>query len=242
MPFGRNRGCSFFNLGCYAPSPSPEFCNDQYLGCSSDTKSTSKCMSTSFSNKCKMRMLYQSCTAPRTGGQVFETMSAESQCHRYKNLNGTTAGCVKTECDYEKMQYWLVKDDSTYSFRFLCEYKNQEHLIPNFGFTLLCEDPKLICTRKLDCPRNCNGRGICMDSGKCLCNTFYEGDLCGRYVGCGQSGQSICSQVLAATPLDTTTLSNDFAGALEEMKHAQATLEGRANGSRARGRLHRGRF
>lgn len=227
MDWGKNRGCSFFNSSCYAPNPSVEFCNDKFLSCSSDTKSTTICLSTTFSNKCKMRMLYKSCMSSNEKNQIFETISAESQCHHYKNLNGTTAGCLKTECDYANMKYWMIKDDSSYNFRFLCEYKNQEHLIPNFGITLLCEDPKIICTKKLTCPKNCNGRGICMENGKCLCNMFYEGDLCGRFVGCKGDGLSICNQILTAANLDKSLLSNDYSSAVNELKEAQSTMEGK---------------
>ena len=226
MSWGKNRGCSFLESACYSHSPAPEFCNDTFLSCSTDTKSVTFCASTLFSNNCKMRALKYDCLNTDKTLEVFETVSAESQCHYYKNTHGTTAGCVKTRCDYEQMKYHIVKDDGQYTFDFLCEYKNQEHIIPNFGFTVLCEDPKVICTKKLECPNNCNGRGICMDNGKCLCDTFYDGDLCGRFIGCKEDALSICSQILEAQSVDTSTLSNDYASALSQLKEAQKIMEG----------------
>ena len=226
ITWGKNRGCSFVGSSCYAPVPAKEFCSFKYLSCSSDTKSTTKCLSTFFSNSCKMRMIFESCASPASSLQIFETRSGESQCHEYKNQNGTTAACVKTECDYQGLKYYMVKDQGDYKFRFLCEYKNQEHIIPNFGFTLLCEDPKVMCTKKLECPKNCNGRGICMANGKCLCNMFYDGDLCGRFVGCKQEGLSICNQIYIAEQLNKDTLSNDYSSALTEFQNVQNILKG----------------
>lgn len=225
ISWGKNRGCSFLSPGCVESPSVPEFCNDQYLGCSSDTLSTTICTSTIFSNSCKMRMLNENCMNSNKSTQIFETVSPQSQCHYYKNSRGTTAACVKTECDYENMQYYLIKDDNQYSFKYLCEYKNQEHIIPNFGFTLLCEDPKLICSRKLDCPGNCNGRGICLENGKCHCYSIFEGDLCGRFIGCPDKGSSICQQILSADSMDTREMSNDYASALAEIKVAQGFLQ-----------------
>lgn len=65
-----------------------------------------------------------------------------------------------------------------------------------------------------------------MDNGKCLCDMFYEGDLCGRFVGCKENGNSICTQILSAANLDESLLSNDYSSAMNELKETQKIMEG----------------
>jgi hypothetical protein len=207
ISWGKDQGCSFIESSCSNHlGTMSEFCDEQYLGCSKDSFFRTKCMTTFFSNTCKMRIFFDSCKNRNISKQMFETYSESSQCHYYKNYWGTTAGCVETVCDYSKMVYSIVS--KTVPFEHVCQYKGQEHT--QNSATFICQDPKEICKKKLNCPANCNGRGICMENHKCHCNTFYKGDICQEYTGCLNSNQNLCSMILISNFIDQNNLANDY--------------------------------
>ena len=225
--WGKGQGCQFIDSSCTNHiEKNEEFCDKKFLGCSLSSFSTTKCYSTFFSNNCKMRKQHSTCLFPESFEQNFETYSPDSQCHYYRNYFGTTAGCIETKCDYQKMQYSIIQKNKTNPYEFLCEFEGQEHLILTSGATIICQDPKIICKKKLNCPANCNGRGICMDNNKCQCDSFYKGDLCGIFTGCLSSNESLCSDLMTANNVIPDSLPDNYLNALKEFEDSLEFYQG----------------
>lgn len=212
--WGYGEGCGFVSQTC-DPNSHDEQCTDNYYNCSGDSQYVTQCYETLFSNKCRVKNIAKDCRVPRADGQTFETYSVNSQCHRFKNIYGLSAGCVETVCDYTTSTYKLIRKDEFYPFEFICRYKNEEHELPNWGVKLYCGDPSVVCKKKFQCPGNCNGRGVCLENGTCSCFAFYEGELCGRFKVCTQNQLPICNKLMDNNNIFETSMTNDYLAAKE---------------------------
>ena len=197
-----------------------EFCSDTSPTCSTNSQYQTLCLETFFSNKCKIKFMNTDCRRPTSEGLVFETHSPHSQCHRMKSNSKLYSSCLETICNYQENTYKMINTDKVFPFEYVCTAKNQEHPIPDWGYTLICEDPSVICKKKYDCPNNCNGRGTCLENNTCFCNFFYSGELCGNYIGCPTGSSSFCPSLVSKQAIPVTQMSNDFASALNIYKNA----------------------
>lgn len=119
-----------------------------------------------------------------------------------------------------------MQKNSFYNFEHVCRYKGQEHSVADNTATIICEDPRVICGRKLQCPGNCNGRGVCLENGKCQCNFFYEGELCGTFKGCPDDDEGLCRALVNANMVSEETMSNDYEAAFMKYKEFMRVYHG----------------
>jgi hypothetical protein len=216
--WGKGKGCSFVTGKCgnNSFSDTDEFCTHKFLGCSGDSFWKTMCENSSFANGCTLRNLYTNCSLPSTKKLNFETHSPESQCHYYNNHNGRTAACIETICHPEKLEYKIIQKNEFSSFEHTCRYAGQEHSVAGGIASIICQDPLVICKKKYQCPKNCHGRGVCLDNYKCQCDFFYEGELCGKFKGCPSSNIDLCNALVNHNMVSKETLSNDFHSAYTE--------------------------
>ena len=206
--WGRQSGCSIFNRTCPANSQVEEICTpSNEFGCSKDFKYRMGCRRSGFSNGCKIKQkkVGRNCQKDFGGKFFFETAGPHSRCQELRFKNRKFAGCVKIICNRRKDAYQVSLRFKGKLTKYACRKQNQVFQWgPNFRF--FCENPRLICANL--CPKNCNFRGRCLDDGRCQCDPFYSGPVCGTFSGCGGLSRSLCQRILKSNKLSTRNLSN----------------------------------
>lgn len=83
------------------------------------------------------------------------------------------------------------------------------------NINITCENPDKVCNKHTECIRDCNNRGVCLNSGKCECFFPYEGDACGTFKGCPSGlSEDICNTLLETNYYTKTELPNSGVGIL----------------------------
>lgn len=211
--WGYQRGCSFLSFTCDLKFS--EFCTTaEKTGCTHDYLSKSKCSGDRYTSGCLINEFYTFNSCRDTYGFIkgfdFETNGANSRCFEVKDKTVSTAGCFKASCGADGASVTITIDQNTYT----CNQKGQEFLTN--GVSVVCPDPADFCLKSQlgKCPNDCNGRGKCLESGKCFCYFLYDGPACESAKNCDD--YSDCSKIkvnsLGATVLNETPLFSALLG------------------------------
>jgi len=190
--WGYQRGCSFLSFTCDLRFN--EFCStEDKTGCTHDYLSRSKCSSDRYTSGCLINEFYTFNSCRDTYGFIknldFETNGANSRCFEVKDKNISTAGCFKASCGADQTSVTVTVGQNT----FTCNQKGQE--FSTNGVSIVCPDPADFCLKSQlgKCPNDCNGRGKCLESGKCFCYFLYDGPSCESEKSCDD--YSDCSKI-----------------------------------------------
>jgi len=188
--YGKGQGCSFLSTTCSSSSSQfDEFCTGTVRGCAPHGRGGGKCSSDSIMDGCKFIRPDEDYDCESADGednarlpelQVFGR-GAGSKCftgdlNTRKSTNGRTSFCFKYTCSGSgsstQVQIQVGKNKITCT-------KEEQRTIDGYYGTVDCPDPQTFCNGpgKKYCPRNCMGRGTCVD-GKCQCRSGFAGVDC----------------------------------------------------------------
>jgi len=188
--FGKGQGCDFINDKCSSSSASfDEFCTGSSRGCAHHGRSGGKCDSDSKTDGCKYIDPKVEWDCDNSDGEDdarlpdLETYGrgSESKCFtgdlNTERSTSKTSFCFKYTCvgsgSSTKLEVQLGRTTVT------CTSEGQKTIDGYYG-SIDCPDPLTFCgtVGKKYCPRNCMGRGTCVNN-KCQCKSGFTGIDCG---------------------------------------------------------------
>jgi len=184
--FGQGQGCDFINGG--SASRHDEYCSGNDRGCSNTGISGGRCVSDAKTDGLKyidpMEELH--CENPNGDDyarlpdlQVFGR-GAGSKCFtgslNTKRSDSPTTFCFRYSCSGSGSNTELTVQVGNKNL--VCENEGEKSVDGYYG-TINCPDPLKFCSTvgKRYCPRNCMGRGSCVNN-KCVCRSGYSGVDC----------------------------------------------------------------
>lgn len=190
--FGQGQGCGFLKNKCSSSTFNyEEFCKGTARGCAPHGRGGGMCNDDTKSDGCRFYYpnVNYDCENEDAAdyGRLPEAQSfgrtASSKCFSgdLRSLRTKTAAvssfCFKYTCEGSgsgtTLKVQVGKSTVT------C--KNEGKLtVTGYAGTIDCPDPLTFCNTvgKKYCPRNCMGRGNCVDN-KCVCNKGFKGIDCG---------------------------------------------------------------
>lgn len=187
--FGQGEGCNFINGVCSTTVASfPEFCIGSSRGCGFMGNAGGSCYNDTEIDGCKYVYpnINYHCENPDAteyarlpSVEVYER-GAGSKCFtgtlNTKSTTSTTSFCFKFNCTgtgpNTEIQVILGNKTAT------CTKEGTAEVRGYYG-TINCPDPLTFCSTVATpyCPRNCMGRGRCVNN-KCVCPTGFTGVDC----------------------------------------------------------------
>jgi len=188
--YGQGQGCTFINDICSSTSTQfDEYCTGSSRGCAPHGRGGGKCSSDSIMDGCRFVYPDEDYDCDNNDGQDnarlpnLETYGrgAGSKCftgdlNTRKSTNGRTSFCFKYTCSGSGSSTQV--DIQVGSNKITCT-KEEQRTIDGYYGSVDCPDPQTFCNGpgKKFCPRNCMGRGTCVDN-KCQCRSGYTGVDC----------------------------------------------------------------
>jgi len=188
--YGQGQGCSFITGACSSSSSQfEEFCTGNSRGCAPHGRGGGYCSSDSIMDGCKFYFPNEEYDCENPDGednarlpelQVFGRGSG-SKCfmgdlNTRQSNNGRTSFCFKYTCTGSgastKVEVQVGNNKVT------CSQAGTQTIDGYYG-SVECPEPLTFCNTvgKKYCPRNCMGRGSCVD-GKCECRSGFSGVDC----------------------------------------------------------------
>jgi len=188
--FGQGQGCNFINQACTTQGFSfEEFCTGSGRGCTAAGRGGGVCTVDTRSDDCayNIPVLEYDCENPdataysRIPTKESFGREAGSKCFSGNLTTSTktstqTTFCFKFNCVGSGLSTTLEVMFGT--TKLVCQKEGQLKVSGYNGY-LNCPDPLSYCNTvgKKYCPRNCMGRGTCVNN-QCKCNTGYTGIDC----------------------------------------------------------------
>jgi len=188
--WGQGQGCAFLTGSCTSSSFNfnDEFCKGESMGCGAMGRAGGRCSVDKLSDGCRFYKAYEDNDCENPDGydnarlpdlQVFGR-GAGSKCftgtlNTRQSNNGRTTFCFKYKCINGGNNVEVQVGEK----KVVCD-KEGQRTIDGFYGAIDCPDPTTFCNTvaKPYCPRNCMGRGTCVDN-KCKCNKGFTGIDCG---------------------------------------------------------------
>jgi len=187
--YGQGQGCGFIYQTCSAAIYNfPEFCSVASRGCTANGRGGGTCASDSRSDGCYFMFPmedYDCDNSAAVDNARFPSLESYGRGVGSKCFSGTltsqtrssqTSFCFKYNCVGSglntSLQVFLGSKYVT------CKSEGQL-TISGYNGVLNCPDPLSFCNTagKKYCPRNCMGRGTCVNN-QCVCNTGFTGIDC----------------------------------------------------------------
>jgi len=184
--FGKGQGCSFVTGS--STSSFDEFCTGNSRGCSPTGRGGGTCSSDSISDGAKYYSPNEDYDCENDDGEDYARLpdlqvygrSAGSKCFtgtlNTRSSSSTTSFCFKYSCSGSGSNTEV--EVQVGSKTITCTSEGQKTIDGYYG-SVNCPDPLTFCNTvgKKYCPRNCMGRGSCVN-GKCQCKSGYSGIDC----------------------------------------------------------------
>jgi len=188
--YGEGQGCSFINGKCSSNSASfEEFCTGSNRGCGFMGHSGGRCSSDEKTEGCKYVIPnndYHCENEDAEDDARFPSLEvygrgAGSKCfsgdlNSRQSSNGATSFCFKYNCvgSGSGTQLQVLLGSNTVN----CKREGKVSVDGYYG-SINCPDPVSFCSTvgKRYCPRNCMGRGNCVNN-KCQCDRGFTGVDC----------------------------------------------------------------
>jgi leishmanolysin len=191
--FGEGEGCNFIYQQCSnTRSFFEEFCVGDNRGCAPHGRSGGRCQSDSKTNGCSYYdpevdhdcendngVDYARFPDLETYGRFSNSKCFSGTLNTRQSSNGINSFCFKFQCSGSGSNTELFVQVG--SNRVTCDQEGPVTIDGYYG-SINCPDPLKWCqTVGLPyCPRNCMGRGNCINN-KCVCDSGFTGIDCGLY-------------------------------------------------------------
>jgi len=187
--FGKGQGCNFIKGSCHSNNfEFGEYCSENSKGCTAHGRGGGSCTADSRSEECKY-------IAPEIN---FDCENQEGiKYSRLPNIEayGRDTG---SKCFSGNLTTLETSEQNSFCFKYHCQgsgsrirlevYMGKQKVIctkkgfkkiAGYNGGLNCPDPLEFCNTVGEkyCPRNCMGRGTCVNS-KCLCKNGFSGIDC----------------------------------------------------------------
>jgi len=187
--FGQGQGCDFFETsGSSSASKFDEYCSGGERGCANSGVGGGRCMSDSKSDGLKYIDPTEDAHCSNPNGEDYARLpdlqvfgrGAESKCFtgtlNTRKSNSPTTFCFKYSCSGSGSSTELTVQVGNHNI--VCDREEEKTVDGYFG-VVNCPDPLTFCNTvgKKYCPRNCMGRGSCVND-KCVCRSGYSGVDC----------------------------------------------------------------
>jgi len=187
--YGKGQGCSFINGKCSSTSSNfDEYCTGSSRGCSPTGRGGGSCQSDSLTEGCRYHYPSQNNDCENDNGEDYARFpslevygrSAGSKCFtgnlNSRNSNSPTSFCFKYSCSGSGSSTQLTINVG--SNKVVCT-KSGTKTVDGYYGSIDCPNPQEFCETigKQYCPRNCMGRGSCVNN-KCQCRSGYTGVDC----------------------------------------------------------------
>jgi len=187
--YGKGQGCSFVTGKCSSSSSNfDEYCTGSSRGCSPTGRGGGSCQSDSLTESCRYHYPSQNNDCENDDGEDYarfpslETYGrgAGSKCFtgnlNTRNSNSPTSFCFKYSCSGSGSSTQLTINVG--NNKVVCT-KSGTQTVDGYYGAVDCPNPQEFCETigKQYCPRNCMGRGSCVNN-KCVCRSGYSGVDC----------------------------------------------------------------
>jgi len=189
--FGQGEGCDFIYGKCDANIFDDEYCTGTGLGCNQVGMSGGYCKSDSKSESCRFYVSQSQFNCENPNGVYYAPFASKqvygrglgSKCFSGNLTTSKTSTTVKQasycftyNCVGQGSQTTLEVNFGT--SKFICQNKGPLE-VTGYRGAINCPDPLTFCSTigKSTCPRNCFGRGKCVN-GKCQCDQGFQGTDC----------------------------------------------------------------
>jgi len=190
--FGQGKGCGFIRDQCSSSKFNWEtygYCSGSGWGCGPHGRGGGQCKKDSYTDQCSFIEPDNNydCENPNADNYArLPNLQAFGRNAGSKCFTGTLAStsnaittsfCFKYKCSGSGSN---TKVDVTVGSRTVTCSKAGKVSVSGYQGTVDCPDPATFCgtAGKEYCPRNCMGRGKCVNN-KCVCNTGFSGVDCG---------------------------------------------------------------
>jgi len=188
--FGQGEGCGFINQDCSTAIYNfDEYCSVASRGCAAAGRGGGSCSSDSRSDGCyyMFPMVDYDCdTANAAVNARLPSVEVYGRGLNSKCFTGTlttaskasqTSFCFKYTCSGSGLN--TVVQVAVGSQTVICKAQGTA-TVKGYNGVINCPDPLSFCSTagKAFCPRNCLGRGNCVNN-QCVCNTGFTGVDCG---------------------------------------------------------------
>ena len=191
---GQGKGCGFIRDQCSSSRFNWEeygYCSGSSWGCGTHGRGGGRCVGDSKSDRCRYIKpdVNYDCENPKADNYVrlpsLQTFGREagSKCFSgtlsTSSSSSTTSFCFKYKCSGSGSRTKLQVNVGS---RTITCSKEGRVSVSGYRGSINCPDPLTFCSTigKPYCPRNCMGRGTCID-GKCHCKKGFTGVDCGLY-------------------------------------------------------------
>jgi len=188
--FGQGQGCNFINTKCSSTNPTfSEYCGASGRGCAAHGRGGGYCSTDPIMDSCKFYFPSAEYDCEFEDGadnarlpelQVYGR-NAGSKCfegtlNTRQSNNGKTSFCFKYTCSGSGAS--TVLSVQVGNNKVTCSQEGSQTIDGYYG-AVDCPDPLTFCNTvgKKYCPRNCMGRGTCIN-GTCQCKAGYSGIDC----------------------------------------------------------------
>ena len=188
--FGQGQGCDFLTKSCSsANSLFDDFCTGSSRGCTVQGRGGGSCSSDTRSDGCKFvhpNVNYDCENPSATSYARLPSLQTFGRTANSKCFTGTlstsssatkTSFCFKFNCTGSGSS---TKLELTVGTKTITCSKEGTVSVSGYKGSINCPDPLTFCSTvgKPACPRNCMGRGSCVN-GQCKCNSGFQGKDCG---------------------------------------------------------------
>jgi len=190
--YGKDQGCNFLLKSCSSSGVSSldGFCSGSSRGCTSTGRGGGSCSSDTRSDGCKFIHPSVNYDCDNNNGDNYARLpsaetygrGANSKCFMgtlssSSSSSSKSSYCFRYSCSGSGSNAQLTVSVGSKSAT--CNKEGQVSVSGYKGY-LTCPDPVTFCSTigKKVCPRNCMGRGTCVD-GVCKCNSGLKGADCG---------------------------------------------------------------
>jgi len=188
--YGQGEGCSFISGKCSTTSAQfDEYCTGSSRGCAPQGRSGGYCSSDPLTDGCRWVKPDEDYDCENSDGEDYARLpslqvfgrGAGSRCftgdlNTRISSNGRTTFCFKYTCTGSGSDTRL--EVQVGNNKVVCT-KKEKRFIDGYYGGIDCPDPLAFCNTagKKFCPRNCMGRGTCVDN-KCQCYSGFMGSDC----------------------------------------------------------------
>jgi hypothetical protein len=187
--YGKGEGCAFISGTCSSSSAKfDEYCVGTSRGCAPHGRGGGKCSSDSIADGCRYYYPNEDYDCENSDGEDYARLpslqaygrTAGSKCFmgdlNTRKSSSRTSFCFKYNCVGSGSSTQV--EVQVGSKKVVCT-KAEKRIVDGYYGSIDCPDPKSFCegAGKKYCPRNCMGRGTCVNN-QCKCDDGYTGTDC----------------------------------------------------------------